>query len=232
MPPQPIETTIRLDSQHNSFERVKAGVVTAILKWESQEGGELNLEIFSDCVYIEDSSGLIVRENQSFRTTFGSGATLFGRTMRRDEVVRNMDAILMLGNPWIECRHFSSDALGRICELQTFKRRLDDVGDPELCILGITRVIRIVDEDETVRQLTLKEQFAMYKTFDEVDHTICAMFSAGETTKDIAETVGLTTKSIENRRNRMMRILGLSHPIEIVKFLVRLEENGLISRNE
>ena len=46
--------------------------------------------------------------------------------------------------------------------------------------------------------------------------------------KDIAAQVGISTRAVENRRQKIMDIFGFTKPIEIVKLLVRLEERGLL----
>ena len=52
--------------------------------------------------------------------------------------------------------------------------------------------------------------------------------AAGHTQRTMAEMLGCTTRTVENRRNRIMDELGATKPIEIVKLMVRLAEHGLI----
>ncbi|WP_197169437.1 helix-turn-helix transcriptional regulator [Novipirellula galeiformis] len=230
-----MELTNRIDSAHQihsrTFDLAKTQVVNALLQWaESSSGDEPDLSRFTDCVYIKDASGSIIRENRAFCDAFANGETMIGRPLSSDETFTHLDAVIMLGSPWIECQHFSSDAAGRMCALQTYERRLDEIEDPAFCILVVTRILGYLDKEEDVRRLSLREQFAVFNTFDDTDHTICRMIAEGESTKDIAAAVSLTTKSIENRRQRMLTSLGLQRPVEIVKMMVRLEENRLIGR--
>ncbi|GAA5504750.1 helix-turn-helix transcriptional regulator [Novipirellula caenicola] len=230
-----VDISNRIDKAHQvhsrTFELSKTQVVNALLQWaENATGTEPDLNRFTDCVYIKDAHGCIIRENQALCDVFANGGTMIGRTVGSDETDNHTDAVLLLGNPWIECQHFAANADGRMCALQTFKRRLDELADPAFCILGVSRILGFVDKDEDVRRLSLREQFAVFNTLDDIDHTICRMIADGESTKDIAATVHLTTKSIENRRQRIMTSLGLRRPVEIVKLLVRLEENRMIDR--
>lgn len=226
--------TNRIDAAHDlhsrTFDLVKTQVVGALLQWEeSSASDEPDLSRFPDCVYIKDASGHVIRENRAFRDAFAQGETMIGQPVSSDPTFTHLDAVLMRGHPWIECQHFFSQPRGKSV-LQTYQRRLDEIEDPAFCILGVTRILGYLERDEEVRQLSLREQFAVFNGFDETDHTICHMIAEGESTKDIAATVGLTTKSIENRRQRMMIALGLQRPVEIVKLMVRLEENRLMSR--
>ena len=62
---------------------------------------------------------------------------------------------------------------------------------------------------------------------DTTDELICHGYLMGDTTKDIATKVGLTARSVEKRRQKIMDIFGFVRPVQIVKMLVRLEEHGL-----
>ncbi|WP_442511457.1 LuxR C-terminal-related transcriptional regulator [Novipirellula sp. SH528] len=230
-----VEMSNRIDSAHQihsrTFELAKTQVVNALLQWaENAPGAEPDLSRFTDCVYIKDAHGCIIRENQALCDAFANGGTMIGHKVGIDDTCNHLDAILLLGNPWVECQHYAPNGDGRMCVLQTYKRRLDEINDPAFCMLGISRILGFVDKEEDVRRLSLREQFAVFNSLDDIDHTICHMIAEGESTKDIAASVSLTTKSIENRRQRIMTSLGLRRPVEIVKLLVRLEENRMIDR--
>ncbi|WP_144057866.1 hypothetical protein, partial [Novipirellula maiorica] len=112
----------RIDKAHHihsrTFELSKTQVVNALLQWaenapgSNASGSEPDLNRFTDCVYIKDAHGCIIRENQALCDVFANGGTMIGRTVGNDETDNHTDAVLLLGNPWIECQHFAANADG------------------------------------------------------------------------------------------------------------------------
>jgi DNA-binding NarL/FixJ family response regulator len=68
-----------------------------------------------------------------------------------------------------------------------------------------------------------------YDSLDADDRALCCLMAAGHSQREMAEMLGCTTRTIENRRNRIMETLGAAKPIEIVKLMVRMAEHGLIA---
>ena len=92
----------------------------------------------------------------------------------------------------------------------------------------LVRPVAILKADATEDGLSLSESLLVYQQFDSVDRQICEAIAMGDTTGDIATMVGLTRRSVEVRRAKILERLQFTRPVEIVRLLVRLEENGLL----
>ena len=77
-----------------------------------------------------------------------------------------------------------------------------------------------------MRLYTLHEKLAVL--VDSIDRTICRMDAQGDLTKEIAGSVGLTSRSIENRRKKMQQHFQVERGMEVIRITIRLEEHGLL----
>jgi len=68
----------------------------------------------------------------------------------------------------------------------------------------------------------------MFQQLSEVDRKICQGIALGDLTGEIAAMVGLTRRGVEVRRNKILEHFGFSRKAQIIRLLVRLEENGLL----
>jgi DNA-binding NarL/FixJ family response regulator len=82
----------------------------------------------------------------------------------------------------------------------------------------------------TIQFLRIKQPAApsMRSRTKALDRAICFGHGNGEQIKDIAAKVGMTRRSVENRRQKIMDLFGFKRPVEIVKLLVCLDERGLL----
>ncbi|MGV3483898.1 MAG: LuxR C-terminal-related transcriptional regulator [Planctomycetaceae bacterium] len=112
-------------------------------------------------------------------------------------------------------------------QLRTHKRWLSP-NSRNVSILGITRILGRLEPARSAAEhvAALAKKFEL---LDEDSQALCRLMAAGQTQREIAELLHCTTRTIENRRNRIMVELGVSKPIDIVKFMVRLAEHGFIS---
>ncbi len=138
------------------------------------------------------------------------------------------DTVIMDGVLSIEFEHVGRDALGREFIFRSFKRRLDEFKDPQFHILLFSRPIALVGNGELERRRSLNELLVLYQQLDKVDQAICLGDAHGESTKHIAATVQMTTRSVELRRNKIIEHFGFRRSIDIVVLIVRLAEHGLI----
>lgn len=213
-----------------SFLDERNEIVECILAARSFD--DVDLSRFESLVSIKDASRRITLENTRFREFMAGGKsvneislTLPPKFARLSETT---DGLILDGVRSLEFEHVGSGHTGRPCLIQTFKRRLvEDLKDPQYAILLIARPIAYVGTSDEERQQNLAELMSLMRRLDATDELICHGYAMGDTTKDIAASVGLTSRSVENRRQKIMDIFGFERPIQIVKMLVRLEENGL-----
>ncbi len=122
------------------------------------------------------------------------------------------DTIILDGVLSIEFEHVGRDAQGSQYVFRSFKRRLDELRDPEYHMLLFSRPISLVGDDDVKRRRDLNELFVLFRQLDELDRRICYEDARGELTKHIAANIGLTARSIELRRQKMLEHLDLNVP--------------------
>lgn len=97
-------------------------------------------------------------------------------------------------------------------------------------ILGISRPISFEVEQTDNRDQT-KLSFAKYSNLHTDEQKLCVLYANGFTTKEIASTLGVSPKTVENRRNKIVTELGLGRAFDLIKLMVRFEERNLISES-
>lgn len=225
---------VRLDYPR-SFEQEKSDATDYLLSWgEGGCSGEIDLELFQSCICIKNSQSIVVHTNSSFRDMIAGGRNPTGSrtdgylSANFDKISQATDKLIIGGVKSIELEHIGHDTASQQSMFVTFKRRLDELRDPNLCFVVIVRPISVEPRTPLQRRRTLSEQLVVYHDLDRTDQTICQMYYCGESTKTIAAVVGFTTRSIEIRRQKILDAFGFQRPVEIIKLLVRLEEHALI----
>ncbi|QDV63530.1 response regulator transcription factor [Crateriforma conspicua] len=220
------------------MEEEKAEVVSFILRWNARGRTEpLDLDRFESSIVLKNTQRMITCENEAFRRLTAAGQSSVGlatdsyMATNFAKLSRDSDSMLLDGVNNLELEHLWSVADGRTATMTTYKRRMHEIKDPRYAILVIGRVSSVMDRAESDYRRTLTEVRELLVQLDEVDRSICRGYARGDTTKEIASSVGRTTRAVELRRQKIMDLMGFDRPIEIVKMLVRLEENGLISEH-
>lgn len=219
-----------------SFEDEKAEILALVTQW-SELGMESvpDFDSFESIVTIKNSDRKITIENRGYRELCEAQDAQLQASPERNlephlaRVSLETDRLLLDGVSSLEIEHLGIWYQGRPCTMVTYKRRLFELKSPQYAILTISRIRELLRDSSTERQRTLGELLALLQQLDPVDRTICQGYAMGDSTKEIAARVGLTTRAVELRRQKIMELFGFERPIEIVKMLVRLEENGLIT---
>ncbi|MFK8111402.1 MAG: hypothetical protein AB8B91_04350 [Rubripirellula sp.] len=225
---------LRTEFSHR-FEEEKAEVIDYLIRWGKRDRSTaIDLEQFESCVLLKNSEQVVAHANVAFKSMMGGGAFLAGSrtdvllSKRFRHVSQNTDDLIIGGVKSVELEHRCQDGFGREYDFRTYKRRLDELCDPDLCFVVIIRAIGIAAETSSSRRLSLSEQLVVFRGLDQVDQKICQMYYQGAPTKSIAAAVGLATRSVEVRRQKVMDTFGFDKPVEVVKLLTRLEEHELI----
>ncbi len=217
------------------FDEEKAKVLEYILEWGiGSRTKALDFSQFESSIGVKNSERVIVVDSSLFRAHYAEPRTLIGKhtdsivDMRLRKIAQLSDEMILDGVTQVEFEHVATIAEGQTCLFTTFKRRLDELCDPNFMILIMSRPIKIVAPSDTERRRSLSELLVMFQQLDDIDRAICFGHGNGEQIKDIAAKVGMTTRSVENRRQKIMDLFGFTRPVEIVKLLVRLDERGLL----
>lgn len=154
---------------------------------------------------------------------------------RLDELSERM---LRFGAITIRFTHQQTTPQGKWFEWATIKARLpssfshssptspSSLLSNDFGILSMSRPITPIHHPVGTSFAHLEELFRLFRKLDEIDQEICHGIALGDTTCEIAQAVGLTRRTVEVRRGKIMELFGFSRKVQIVRLIVRLEENG------
>lgn len=216
------------------FDSVKRQVLDCLETWFAGDRGEPpDLEQFSVPVFIKNLERYLTLVNQPYQAVFSGGELPVGR--HSDEVLDSTfsnisidsDALLMQHYTRLEFEHVGRGAGGKRFLFRTFKADLTRFRYPPYAIVGVTAPISPITTAEASRD-EVESLYQVFTTFSPIDQQICTLFAVGESTRAIAERLNVSTKTVENHRNKVLRKLGFNKPVEIIRLLVRFEERGLL----
>jgi hypothetical protein len=129
------------------------------------------------------------------------------------------------GSEFVDLEHLGWDQTGRAFTFRSYKCVLNH---PKYQVFLFSRPIAILGKSQEEQSKRLLDLHKHFLSLDGIDQTICRLDAQGELTKEIASVVGLTSRSIENRRKKMQDIFGVEKPFEVIRITIRLEEHGLL----
>ncbi|NND99200.1 MAG: hypothetical protein HKN47_17925 [Pirellulaceae bacterium] len=218
-----------MDDFDQVVRRVNASVIASLESGSSLDG-QLNQE--ADAIYIKDVNGKILVSNRSYEKTFSDRKSSVGRPGSSflaesvSQIAKQSDTMLLSGAQSLQVDHIGNDAAGRDVRFRTYKRTLLGMGHPTMAILGITRILEVIGNSGVIRLHTLKDQWRFFAQLDDFDRAIAVGLGRGESVGNIAAAHGVTKKTIENHRSAILKSLQLNSPVELIKLIVRLQENG------
>jgi len=223
-----------IPTYEKDFSKAVDEIAAVINRWSvSDEPFEPPINSIVDCVYIKRSTRIISHANHAYVSFYGNGQSVTGMTGESFldpamvGIAQKSDDLLISSGWSVEFEHVSVRADGLSYQCKTHKRWLG-LNARGNSILGVSRVLSVIERPAQVTMQRLAAIAQKYESLDSNDRALCCLMAAGHSQRDMAELLGCTTRTVENRRNRIMEELGASKPIEIVKLMVRLAEHGLI----
>jgi DNA-binding CsgD family transcriptional regulator len=186
----------------------------------------------SEAVFVKSSDGQIVLSNQPYDHNFAGRVTAVGRNAETylDKsvwlVANASDGLILNGCDYTEFAHSGLNSRGETIAMRTFKKSLLGIGHPRMAILGVIQIDSVVDANNVARIQDLTAYWRSFVAMDERDKIIAEGIASGKKVKDIAQELDVSEKTIENRRSIIYRNLSINGPTELVKVLVRLQDNG------
>ncbi len=224
-----------IPSYETDFSKSVREIVASVEAWlVASDIHTLDLDQFRDSVHIKTATNTIAFANHAYSTFFGSNERLSGSNCERhlDEIMhavsQKSDELLVHNVQMIELDHVAIGPDGCSYQVKTHKRWLSP-NRRGPAILGVSRIMQRLDQrpPHTFEQLAMMAK--KYDALEKEDRLLCNLISAGLSTKDIAERLGCTTRTVENRRNRVMDEFGVAKPVDIVKLMVRMADCGFIA---
>lgn len=221
----------RLDAPDPSFYDAVVQSVQILDRWLADPSRSEDLDALPDGVFVRNLDGALVLSNAAYRALFEPGQASPGRSSRvylPDDLRRiseGSDALLLAGVKSIEMRHEFEGTPGDRYDLLVYKRLLRGPDHPPY-LLGVLRLLARHEPSPDGRRLDLKASARVVGTFDDVDLRICRGICGGATNQSLSVDLGMTTRAVEMRRQKILSQLGLNHTVELVKLLVRLQDRG------
>lgn len=218
-----------MDDFDQVVQRVTSNIVACL-----ESGAELDGLVANetDAICIKSVDSRILVANRSYEKMFSDDKATLGRTGSSylndsvTEVAQHSDKMLLNGSQKIHFDHIGHDSMGRDVRFRTYKRSLLGMGHPTMAILSITRVMEVIGNSGVIRLRNLKDQWRLFSALDDFDQQIAIGLGRGESVTNIAAQHSVTKKTIENHRASILRTLFLESPVDLIKLVVRLQENG------
>ncbi len=190
------------------------------------------IDASNDCVYLKTADGQILFSNAAYEALISGAVTPVGRYSdaflngTTKPVSASSDALIVSGCIQAEFEHPGRDVDGRDVMFRTFKKSLLGVGHPNMAIFGVTRIVAVLGQPEHQKILDLARSWNLFQALDARDREIAKLVAQGEKPRAIAAKFEVSEKTVENRRNAALKALSLDSPIDLIKLLVRLQDNG------
>ena len=130
------------------------------------------------------------------------------------------------GCQFVEFEHPGTDAQGRDVLFRSLKRSLLHLKKPNLGIFCVTRIIEVRSSEMTANPPNLIQQWCVFQTLSEEERDVALQTIRGIRVKEIADRLGVSTKTVDNRRSAVLSKLSVQNPFELTKLMVRLHDNG------
>ena len=216
------------------FETAINAIAAEVDRWFFREQTAMpDLDHFADAIYIKGADRTMLYGNAVYLESFSPRRSPLGR---RGEafldaglslISMKTDELILASAENILVRHVAGAADGNTYDQLTYKQPIPANASGAV-ILGITRRLVRLGTSETSSQKSLEALAAIFQDMPRDDQELCRLLAMGEPSKDIAEALNCSTRTIENRRARIMSLLDLAKPVDIIKLMVRFTDRGLI----
>lgn len=242
--------------QQDSFDWVTQVVPEMIALWWANDLPELPmLDQFTDAIYVKDKNRKILFSNEITNqwlvespeiNTSENTIEPFLDSSESDSLV-HLDELVLVGCHDATSEHTGLLPDGKRVLMKTYRCGLP-LNSSDAVILGITRILGpwempeqtsrndIPSSQNSCREETklsaddcsLSLMAESFNLFPQGDQELCRLTAMGSPKKTIATVLKCTPRTIENRRRKILQRLGLQHPVELTKMMVRLADRSLI----
>ena len=142
-------------------------------------------------------------------------------------VSRSSDEMIIAGCGELFFSHTGLDARGRVVKLESFKGSLLGAGHSNWAIFGVAHLLEISKEDDpSFKLLPLSNSWRLFSGMKDRERQTAVLIAKGTRIKDIATDLGVSEKTVDNTRASVLEKLGLEQPADLIKLLVRIQDNG------
>ncbi|WP_157593938.1 helix-turn-helix transcriptional regulator [Rubripirellula obstinata] len=190
------------------------------------------VEPFCHAVYVKAADGRILLTNRLYEELFAGDRSSVGRLCEAflDQSIltasRASDDLILAGCSELFFSHAGRDAQGRAVKLETFKGSLLGAGHPNWAILGITSLLEITEEESQLRLQPLSQSWRLLSEMKNREQQTAVLIAKGTRVKEIAAILGVSEKTVDNTRANVLEKLSLDQPADLIKLMVRIQDNG------
>ena len=191
-----------------------------------------SIEAIDAAVHIKTADGRLLLTNQRYEELFAGGQSSLGRLAESFldptilTVSRCSDDLIIAGCGELFFSHSGVDAQGRAMKLESFKGSLLGVGQPNWAIFGVTNMLEITAEDPQLRLLPLSRSWRAFSGLKDREQQTATLIAKGTRVKDIATSLGVSEKTVDNTRASLLEKLSLDQPADLIKLMVRIQDSG------
>ena len=191
------------------------------------------LSTCDDAAYVKTSAGQVLATNAAYERLFAGPVSAVGRVgedyLNKTilPVSKSSDDLILAGCRQVLFEHLGRDSQGRIVKLRTCKYSLLGVGHPKFAILGLTRADE-VEQSNGSGIISLSEKYARFAALDARDRDIAVRLVRNQSVREIAAELGVSEKTIENRRKVIFEQMEEPSAVLLTKTLVRLQDRGFV----
>jgi hypothetical protein len=214
------------------FHEAVTRAMELVNRWLVDHNDVAELSEFPDGVFVRNLDRTLVLSNAAYRALFPPGQAANGRSSRMylsanvGRISEGSDALLVEGVKSVELEHEFDLTHGERYSLRVHKRLIRGQEHPPY-LVGVLRPIARHETGAPPRP-DLTAAARLVNAFDEIDLKICRGICGGATNQSLSGDLGMTTRAIEMRRQKILTQLGLSQTVELVKLLVRLQDRGFL----
>ena len=191
-----------------------------------------SLETMNSAVYIKSADGRVLLTNRHYEEFFAGEQSSVGRLSEAflDPTIlvvsRSSDDLIITGCGELYFSHTGLDSHGRAMNLESFKGSLLGAGQANWAILGITNLLEITEDDTQLRLLPLSRSWRLFSGMKDRERETATLIAKGTRVKDIATTLGVSEKTVDNTRASLLEKLSLEQPADLIKLMVRIQDSG------
>lgn len=192
------------------------------------------LDEFEEPVYLKNQSGVLVWSNSAYRNFFaGDRQSPIGQHGKAflDPTIFNIalltDQLILNGSEQLECEHVGVGGDGSRYVLVTHKTSLRYLRKPGYAILGVTRPIRRLGEDEHPG-FEQVQSASIFRALEPRDQELCRLIAMGHSSAEIGQALGMTPRNVDLRRAKCFELLGVEKAVDLARLLTRLQERGYL----
>jgi DNA-binding CsgD family transcriptional regulator len=204
---------------------------------ECIEKGDWSFPLFAtltECVYLSNSQGVLVYSNESHRKHFSPNASPIGRTKRAflDPVIADradkIESLIFDGAPFVICENVGVGLNGATYHVVAHAASLESLNAPGLAILGVMKLTVRDDRKNVAKQTDLTVTYAKFRELNTRDQDICRQTALGVSSRELGESLDMTTRGVELRKQKIFAKLGVAKAVDLARLLTRLQDNGFI----